>query len=97
MATYVILAKFTDQGIKTVKNTPKRAAQVAEMATGFGCKVTNVYWTLGEYDVVVTLDAPDDQSLCALGMAIGAQGNVHTQTLRAFTKDEIGAIVAKLP
>ncbi|QCP54087.1 GYD domain-containing protein [Trinickia violacea] len=97
MATYVILSKFTDQGIRAVKNTSQRAAQAAEMAKSFGCELTNVYWTLGDYDVVLTVTAPDDQSLCAFGLAIGSLGNVKTQTLRAFTKDEIGAILAKLP
>jgi len=97
MATYVILSKFTDQGIRNIKNTSQRASQVAEMAKSFGCEMTSIYWTLGEYDLVATVTAPDDQSLCAFGLAIGAAGNVHTQTLRAFTKDELGAILAKLP
>lgn len=97
MATYVVLFKFTDQGIRAVKNTSQRASQAAEMAKSFGCEMTSIYWTLGEYDIVATVTAPDDQSLCAFGLAIGSAGNVHTQTLRAFTKDEIGAILAKLP
>ncbi|WP_206995643.1 GYD domain-containing protein [Trinickia mobilis] len=97
MATYVILGKFTDQGIRTIKNTSQRASQVAEMAKTFGCEMTSVYWTLGEYDIVATVSAPDDQSLCAFGLAIGSAGNVHTQTLRAFTKDELGAILGKMP
>jgi uncharacterized protein with GYD domain len=97
MATYVVLSKFTDQGIRTVKNTTQRAAQVAELAKTFGCEMTSIYWTLGDYDCVSTVTAPDDQSLCAFGLAIGAAGNVRTQTLRAFTKDEMGAILAKLP
>jgi uncharacterized protein with GYD domain len=97
MATYVILSKFTDQGIRNIKNTSQRASQVAEMAKSFGCEMTSIYWTLGEYDLVATVTAPDDQSLCAFGLAIGAAGNVHTQTLRAFTKEELGAILAKLP
>jgi uncharacterized protein with GYD domain len=97
MATYVVLFKFTDQGIRAVKNTSQRASQAAEMAKSFGCEMTSIYWTLGEYDLVSTVTAPDDQSLCAFGLAVGSAGNVHTQTMRAFTKDEIGAILAKLP
>jgi len=97
MATYVSLLNFTDQGIRNIKNTSQRASQVAEMAKSFGCEMTSIYWTLGEYDLVATVTAPDDQSLCAFGLAIGAAGNVHTQTLRAFTKEELGAILAKLP
>ena len=97
MATYVVLAQFTDQGIRTVKNSPQRAGQVAEMAKGFGCDMKEVYWTLGQYDIVAIVDAPDDQSLTAFGFALGSAGNVRTQTLRAFTKSELGAILGKLP
>jgi uncharacterized protein with GYD domain len=97
MATYVILGQFTDQGIRTVKNSPQRAGQVAEMAKGFGCEMKDVYWTLGQYDIVALIEAPDEQSLSAFGFALGSAGNVRTQTLRAFTKSELGAILGKLP
>ena len=96
MATYVILSQFTDQGIRNVKETQQRAARAAEMAKTFGCEMTSIYWTLGQYDIVLTLSAPDDESLTAFGLAMGALGNVRTQTLRAYSKDEIGAVLAKL-
>jgi uncharacterized protein with GYD domain len=96
MATYVILSQFTDQGIRNIKETQQRAAKVAEMAKHFGCEITSIYWTLGQYDIVTTMTAPDDASLTAFGLAIGAMGNIRTQTLRAFSKDELGAILAKL-
>jgi uncharacterized protein with GYD domain len=97
MATYVVLSQFTDQGIRTVKNTVQRAGQVAEMAKGFGCEMREIYWTLGHYDLVAIIEAPDDQSLGAFGFALGSAGNIRTQTLRAFTKDEVGSILGKLP
>ena len=97
MATYVVLGQFTDQGIRTIKNSPQRAGQVAEMAKGFGCEMKDVYWTLGQYDIVALIEAPDEQSLSAFGFALGSAGNVRTQTLRAFTKSELGAILGKLP
>ncbi|MEA3089801.1 MAG: hypothetical protein QOJ04_1143 [Caballeronia sp.] len=97
MATYVVLSQFTDQGIRTVKNSPQRAAQVAEMAKGFGCEMKQIYWTMGQYDIVSIIEAPDDQSLAAFGFALGSAGNIRTQTLRAFTKDEVGPIIGKLP
>ncbi|MGA7816817.1 GYD domain-containing protein [Caballeronia sp.] len=96
MATYVVLAQFTDQGIRTIKNSPQRAEQVAEIAKGFGCDMREIYWTLGHYDIVAIVDAPDEQSFTALGLALGSAGNVRTQTLRAFTKSEFGAIVGRL-
>jgi uncharacterized protein with GYD domain len=97
MATYVVLAKFTDQGIRTIKNSPQRASQVAEMAKSFDCEMREIYWTLGQYDIVTIVDAKDEQSLSAFGYSLGSAGNVRTQTLRAFTKDEIEEVISRLP
>ena len=96
MATYIALTNFTDQGIRNVKDTTKRADAVREMAKKFGVTLKESYWTLGAYDVVAIFDAPDDTSMTALGLAIGMGGNVRTQTLRAFTKDETAKILARL-
>ena len=85
MNRYIVLASFTDQGIRSVKDTTKRAAAVREMAPQFGVKVNDVFWTLGKYDVVLTLEAQDDTAVTAFGLSIAAQGNVLTQTLRAFS------------
>lgn len=97
MLKYVVLAQFTDQGIRSIKNSPQRAAQVAETAKSFGCEMKEIYWTLGEYDIVTVIDAADEQGFTAFGLALGSAGNVRTQTLRAFTKDEIGSIIGRLP
>ncbi len=97
MATYVVLAQFTDQGIRAVKNSAQRAGQAAEMARTFGCEMKEIYWTMGEYDIVTIIDAPDEASFMSFGLALGSAGNVRTQTLRAFTKDEFSAVVGKLP
>ncbi|MFM0008876.1 GYD domain-containing protein [Paraburkholderia sediminicola] len=97
MATYVVLAQFTDQGIRTVKNSAQRAGQAAEMAKTFGCEMKEIYWTMGQYDIVTIVDAPDEQSFMSFGLALGSAGNVRTQTLRAFKKDEFSALLGKLP
>ena len=96
MATYIVLANFTEQGIRSVKDTTKRADGVREIAKKFGVTAKEFYWTLGSHDVVVIFDAPDDASMTALGMAIGAMGNVRTETLRAFSKDEMNGILGKV-
>ena len=96
MATYIALSSFTDQGIKSVKDTTKRADGVAKAAKKFGCKMTQIYWTLGTYDVVAVIDAPDEASATAFALAIGMAGNVRTQTLRAFSKEEMNGILDKL-
>lgn len=96
MATYIVLTSFTDQGVRSVKDTAKRADAVKELAKKFGVTAKEFFWTLGSFDVVAIFEAPDDASMTALGMAIGAGGNVRTQTLRAFSREEINGVLAKL-
>ena len=96
MATYIVLTSFTDQGIRTIKDTTKRADAVKETARKMGIETKSLYWTVGKYDVVVTFEAPDDASMTALSLAIGSSGNVRTQTMRAFSKDEMSGVLAKL-
>ncbi|NPC58966.1 GYD domain-containing protein [Caenimonas soli] len=97
MTTYVVLASFTDQGIRTVKDTTKRADAVKDMAGRFGVKMREIYWTQGQYDLVTLLDADNEQAVAAFGLAVSSAGNVRFETLRAFTKDEMTGILAKLP
>lgn len=96
MATYIMLANFTDQGIRNVKDTTKRADAVREAAKKFGVNMKEIYWTMGQYDMVVIAEAPDDASLSAFALAVGSAGNIRGQTLRAHSKDEMNAILAKL-
>ncbi len=96
MATYIVLTTFTDQGIRNAKDTTKRADAVRELAKKFGVTAREFFWTLGSYDVVAIFEAPDDSSMTALGLAIGTQGNVRTQTLRAFSREEMNRVLAKL-
>lgn len=96
MVTYIALASFTDQGIRNVKDSVKRADAVQEAAKKFGAKMTQIYWTLGNYDLVAIIEAPDDLSATAFALAIGAAGNVRTQTLRAFSKKEMNGILGKM-
>jgi uncharacterized protein with GYD domain len=96
MATYIVLANFTDQGIRNVKDTGKRADAVRELGKKFGVNMKDVYWTLGTYDVVTICEAADDASITAFGLAIGKDGNVRTQTMRAFSRQDINSILGKL-
>lgn len=96
MATYIALSNFTDQGIRSVKESTKRADAVKEAASKFGAKMTQIYWTLGKYDLVAIIEAPDDNAATAFALAIGSAGNVRMQTMRAFTKDEMSGILGKL-
>jgi uncharacterized protein with GYD domain len=96
MATYIVLANFTDQGVKNVKDTTKRADAFKELAKSKGASVKDIYWTLGRYDIVATVDAPDDTVITALGLTLARAGNVRTQTLRAFSSADMGAILGKV-
>jgi uncharacterized protein with GYD domain len=96
MTRYLVLSTFTDQGIRTVKDTTKRAAAVREMGAQFGVQMKDIYWTLGAYDLALVLEAPDDAAITAFGLSIGAQGNVRTQTLRALNADDMQGILGKM-
>jgi uncharacterized protein with GYD domain len=96
MATYIVLNNFTEQGIRTIKDTTNRADAVRDMAKKFGVTVKDIYWTLGSYDVVAIFEAPDESSITALTLAIGSAGNIRTQMLRAFNKEEMKGILGKL-
>ena len=96
MPTYVTLNNFTHQGIQHIKDTTKRADAFKTAAKKAGCTVKEVYWTQGQYDSVIILDAPDDASATVAMMSLGKLGNVRTQTLRAFTAAELAPILDKV-
>jgi uncharacterized protein with GYD domain len=95
MATFVSLVNWTDKGIAGYKESPERAARVAELARKHGGRMVDIYWTLGAYDLVSVFDMPDDASFTAMALEIGALGGVRTTTLRAFKEDEFKLILAK--
>jgi uncharacterized protein with GYD domain len=96
MATYIMLGNFTDQGIRFVKDTTKRAQALRDLATKVGATVKDTYWTLGQYDVVAVIEAPDEVAMTALGLGVGSLGNVRTQTLRAFSAEEISQVLGRM-
>ncbi len=96
MATYIVLANFTDQGVKNVKDTTKRADAFKELAKSKGASVKDIYWTLGQYDIVATMEAPDDAVVTALGLTLAQAGNIRTQTLRAFSAADMSGILSKV-
>lgn len=97
MATYIVLASFTDQGVRSVKDTTKRADAAKETASRFGVNMKDIYWTLGQYDLVTLCEAKDEAGIAAFGIALCSAGNVRFQTLRAFNRDEMNGILGKLP
>ena len=96
MATYLVLANFTEQGVKAVKDTTKRAEAFREKAKKAGVTVKEFYWTLGQYDCAFFAEAPDEAAITAVGLSVGSLGNVRTQTLRAFNASEMTQILGKM-
>ncbi len=94
-ATFVGLLNWTEQGVKNFRNSPERADAVAELAKKYGATVKAQYWTLGEYDIVVVIEAPDPETFTAFALELGSLGNVRTVSLRAFDQGEIERIIAK--
>ena len=96
MASYILLGTYTDQGVRTVKDSTKRAEAFRELARAKGATVKEIFWTLGPYDIVAIVDAPDDTVITALGLRLANTGNVRMQTMRAFSQAEMSAILSTI-
>jgi uncharacterized protein with GYD domain len=97
MATYATLYRFTDQGIQNVKESPDRLAGAIKQGKKFGVKVLSAHYLQGSYDLVVISEAKDDDMAAAFALAIAAQGNVQSTTMRAWSAEDFKKVVAKMP
>lgn len=96
MATYIVLNSWTQRGIEQVKESPARLDAAKQAAQAMGAEITAFYLVMGRYDMVIVAEAPDDETIAKLVLATGAQGNVRTETLRAFTEAEYRNLLAAL-
>lgn len=96
MPSYVCLIQFRDQGIRNIKDTLKRGDAAIAEAEKMGMKILDEFWTMGAYDAVVVLEAPDDETMSAFILKVGSLGNVKAQTLRAFRRNEMEGVLAKI-
>ena len=97
MPTYIGLFKLTDQGIKNIKDAPKRFEDAVKGIEAMGGKLKDFYVVMGEYDYVGIVEFPSDEVQMSFALALGARGGVRSTTLKAFSQDEFAAIVKKLP
>jgi uncharacterized protein with GYD domain len=97
MPKYVTLVNFTDQGIRSFEGTVDRLDAARQQFEQLGIRFIDVYWTLGEYDIVGVVEAPDDETATAWLLRLGSQGNVRTKTMRAFSGEEMRAVIDKAP
>jgi uncharacterized protein with GYD domain len=96
MPTYVALIKWTEQGIRSVKDTVARAEQNRQAIERGGGRLLGLWWTQGAYDLVAVGEWPDEDGAMAFLLASGMEGSVRTETLRAFSAEDMGRILAKL-
>ncbi len=96
MGTYIMLFRFTEQGIRNVTESPARVAAAKQAFAAMGAKVKEFYSVMGKYDTVFILEAPDDETVAKAAFTIGSLGNVRTETLRAFTEAEYKKLIADL-
>jgi uncharacterized protein with GYD domain len=97
MATYISLINYTDQGIRNIKESPKRVDAARELLKKVGGEMRQLYLTMGAYDLVTVVEAPSDEVMASFALALGSAGNVRTTTLKAFPEADYRRIVAALP
>jgi uncharacterized protein with GYD domain len=97
MPTYVTLMRFTDQGIRTIKESPARLEAAKKLFQSAGAELKSFYLALGNYDAIAVIDGPNDEVAARLAIAIGAQGNLRTDTMRVFNEVEYRKLVSGLP
>jgi len=93
---YIVLINWTDQGVKGLQESPKRAEAFGKLAEEMGCTVHGNFFTMGRYDSTARISAPDDETISALTLKLAQVGNVRTETMRAYTAAEFAGIVDKL-
>jgi len=97
MATYIILINYTDQGIRNIKDSPKRLDAAKKMLKTMGGEIKDFYLTMGSYDLAIVAEAPSDDVITKFSLASGSLGNVRTTTLKAFPEAEYRKIIGALP
>lgn len=95
MPTYVSLINWTEQGIRDFRHSVKRAENLCRLVDGVGGTVRELLWTVGEYDAVVVVEFPDDESGLAALLQVGSAGDIRTTTLRAFNSSQMNAVISK--
>jgi uncharacterized protein with GYD domain len=97
VATYISLVKFTQQGLAAIKDSPKRLDAARKAFEQAGAKIKDFYLVLGKYDIVIVVEAPNDEAITKISLMLGSQGNVKTMTQRAFTETEYRKLIGSLP
>ena len=97
MPTFILSLNWTDQGIRAVKDAPKRAQAAQKLAKKVGVEIKEVYLTSGDRDLLIIVDAPSGDNVTKFALALGSQGNVRTSTSRAWSQSEFQKLISELP
>jgi uncharacterized protein with GYD domain len=97
LATYIGLLNYTQEGIANIKESPNRLDVAKKAAKALGAKIKDFYLVMSQYDMVITMEAPDDETVARFVLAVGSGGAIRTQSFRAFTEDEYRQVIASLP
>ena len=97
MSIYIMLINYTEQGIRNVKGSPKRADAARFLAKSCGAELKELYLTMGAYDLIATVEAEEDDAIARFALALGSIGNVRSTSLKAFTEQEYRNIIESLP
>jgi uncharacterized protein with GYD domain len=97
MPTFIMTLDWTDQGIRAIKEAPKRSQAAKELAKKLGVEIKQLYLTSGEHDLVVIVESPSSDNVAKFALATGALGNVRTSTARAWPESEYHKLLAELP
>lgn len=97
MSTYISLISFTQKGMESIKEGPARLDAAKQAFEAMGAKIKAAYLVMGQYDMVIVCESPDEETVAKLALSIGAQGNVRTETLRGYEEEEYRKIIAALP
>lgn len=97
MPTYIVLSRFTERGMANIKESPARLDALKASLKEVGAEMRGFFLTMGQYDAVAIVEAPDDETAARIALSVGQKGNVRSETLRAFTEDEYRKLVASLP
>ncbi len=97
MSIYILLINYTQQGIEDIKESPARLDKARDLLQTLGGEVKDFYLTMGSHDIVVIIEAPDDETVAKFVLTAGSHGNVRTTTLKAFSEDEFRSIIGSLP
>jgi uncharacterized protein with GYD domain len=97
MPTFMMLLNWTDQGIRSIKDSPKRSQAARDLAKKVGVEIKHLYLTSGDSDLVIFVDAPSGDNVAKFALAVSSLGNVRTRTARAWSAEEYQKIVSELP